>query len=111
MLNTENMNRLSIQIWKDFDKILTNGVWSIQIHTGNVCFEKGNVYAKDYRIIARLLSKGDKANIDRVKGFIKERYGIGNAVIDKDEALYDVIIFKDISEETLNNIDTLLRMS
>ena len=110
MLNIENMNRLSIQIGKDLME-LTNTVWSIQIHIGNVCFEKGSVYAKDYRVIATLLSRGDKANIDRVKGFIEKRYGIGNAVIDKDEALYDVIIFKDISEETLNNIDTLLRMS
>lgn len=111
MLNIENMNWLSIQIGKDFDKIFTNKVWSIQIHIGNVCFKNGNICAKNYRVIVRLLSRGDKANIDRVKGFMEERYGIGNAVIDKDEALYDVIIFEDISEETLNNIDTLLRMS
>ena len=111
MLNTENMNLLSIQISKDFDRIFTNKVWSIQIHIGNVCFEKGNIYVKDYRIIATLLSRGDKANIDRVKGLMEERYGIGNTVIDKDEASYDVIIFENISEETLNNIDTLLRMS
>ena len=111
MLNTENMNRLRIQMGKDFDKILTNKVWSIQIHIGNVYFKNSNIYPKDYQVIARLLSRGDKANINRVKGFMEERYGIGNAVIDKDEALYDVVIFEKISEETLNNIDTLLRMS
>lgn len=111
MLNVENMNQLSIQIGKDFDRIFTNKVWSIQIHVGNICFEKGNIYAKDYKVIARLLSRGDKDNINRVKGFMENRYGIGNAVIDKDEALYDVVIFEKISEETLNNIDTLLRMS
>ena len=111
MLNIENMNLLSIRIGKDFDRIFTNKIRSIKIYIGNVCFEKGNIYAKDYKVIARLLSKGNKANIDKVKRFMKERYGIGNAVIDKDEALYDVIIFEKISEEALNTIDTLLRMS